>query len=268
MWLRLSFALSVAVLACLPVLAAAKVLVLRAPIPKRIALADCVVRGKIVEIEKKPLRERADDEEREYRVHLVKIDENLLGADGLTHLRLGTSCSDPRHDPEAAAELHEGDEVCLFLAVHAREALYLPVMQGVVVKRPDDKFYERQLEQVRRAARLLKEPNAGLQSKDADDRFLTAAMLLERYRPEGAYVKQTAAIDAEQSRLILRALRDADWKRERGDGAYVDYSFTRLGLTMKDGWQRPREHDKYEPAAKKWLADHADTYRIRRVLER
>jgi hypothetical protein len=42
--------------------------------------------------------------------------------------------------------------------------------------------------------------------------------------------------------------------------------FARLGVTRQDGWARPAHIDDVPEAARKWLREHADTYRVRRYV--
>jgi hypothetical protein len=51
----------------------------------------------------------------------------------------------------------------------------------------------------------------------------------------------------------------------RGSGAPPLVVFARLGLTEKDGWPPADAMDAAE-AARKWLKDHASSYRIRRLV--
>src|SRR5260370_4270676 len=62
------------------------------PIPLRVAQADVVVVGKVTAIEDKTIKaERfpGDKQMADYKVAVVKVEEALLGAKGLTHVRVG-----------------------------------------------------------------------------------------------------------------------------------------------------------------------------------
>jgi hypothetical protein len=128
--------------------------------------------------------------------------------------------------------------------------------------------------QYERWGRLLKNPRDGLQSKDADERFLTAALLVTEHRTfrPGFHTQdqRTAAIDATQSKLILQALADADWTKVILDNTVsVQSLFAQLAPTAQDGWNVSNGHDAkgYEIAVKKWLKDSADTYRIKAFVQ-
>src|SRR5262249_24232054 len=101
------------------------------------------------------------------------------------------------------------------------------------------------------------------------DRFLTAAVLLAKYRTRKGPAEKAEPIDAEQSKLILKALASADWTPPKD---FTQLSplmvLGRLSLTEKDGWKPPPGQDPkaYAAYAQRWLADHAATYRIERYV--
>ncbi|MGE3803735.1 MAG: hypothetical protein AB7K24_03565 [Gemmataceae bacterium] len=239
-----------------------------APMPERIALAGAVVIGKVVEIEKKPVvttpYEGAKDKQ-EHLVAVIKIDETLIGDKGLTHLRLGVHVppdQEKRRRTLLPVNFAVGFEGCFVLKPHHEENFLVPDGYYAVIQKLDASNFEKLVQPVRRSVKLLADPQAGLQAKNADDRFLTAAMLMVRYRQGGG---RTEPIAAEESKLILKALRDADWTRPTHE-VYARGMFARLGLQPADGWTPPKEIKQYDAAAKAWLDKNADTYRIQRYV--
>src|SRR5262249_24799796 len=118
------------------------------------------------------------------------------------------------------------------------------------------------------------DPRSGLTSKEQADRFLTAAMLINRYRTQKTQARpgvepKTQLIDAEESKLILTALAEADWSAPRPGVAQPPMMlqpmnlFTRLGVGPRDGWGPPRTGNFVE-AEQKWVKDNAGTYRIKK----
>jgi hypothetical protein len=72
-------------------------------------------------------------------------------------------------------------------------------------------------------------------------------------------------IDAEESKLILQALAQADWtKPVTPMDVSAQRVFNQLNLTAKDGWTRPKVAKEFPTAAKKWLQENAGKYRIQR----
>ena len=159
----------------------------------------------------------------------------------------------------------------LFLVKHPTEDFYVGVQYYDFINKTGDANFDKSMDEVRRAVKLLADPAAGFKSKDADDHFLTAALLVTRYRMRrvgGA--DKTEPIDAEQSKQILQALADADWAPKVGGPFGFRLTpqsvFFRLGLTPKDGWTQPKDFNQTADEAKKWLKDNADKYRIERFV--
>jgi hypothetical protein len=117
---------------------------------------------------------------------------------------------------------------------------------------------------------LIGDTKKGMASKEADDRLLTAALLIYRYRtPRHVYLgkPRTESIPVDESKRILTILSEADWDAKEPSVAGTPLSlFLRLDLTSADSWEPPAELPKVAPAAKKWLHDHAAEYRIQRYL--
>src|SRR5439155_22240785 len=116
-------------------------------------------------------------------------------------------------------------------------------------------------------SRLVSDPLKGLKAKEAADRQLTAMVLIGRYRARNGPVREVL-IPAEESRLILKELAEADWSgRDAKLKPYIPMnSFFMLNLTETDGWKHPGDGNKVPEAAKQWLREHAATYRIKRMV--
>jgi len=236
----------------------------------RFALADCVVVGKVTVIEEKTvaaLLPGTNGQRGTYHVAVVKVEEMLKG-ERLTHVRIGL----PHQQ-----SLRPGYEACFFLTEHPQEPFYL---QGVnlydfpMYKQANASFAAR-LESFRRLSKLSRDPLASLQSASAEDRFLTAAMLISRWRTFRPTVHvapaKTEPVDALTSRLVLAALAGADWnKRPLGFRTTPWQLFNELALTAKDGWNPPplRTMQDVEQACKGWLKGHADDFRISTFVQR
>jgi hypothetical protein len=228
------------------------------PVPNRVARADLVLVGKITSIEKK-LSVAPDGGER--LVAIVQIEEALLGGKGLTHVRVGFYPGPNRRFPHLAPQV--GQKALFFLSSEPRaDFLSLPFYFDLVDS--SDPQFAGEVGLARRCGKLLADPDAGLKAQAADDRLLTASLLLTRYRtPRPGAVRQEP-IAAAQSRLILETLAEADWERMPQGPAYPHTLFLQLGLTDKDGWTPPPDARQFADAAKKWLRANAATYRIQR----
>jgi hypothetical protein len=256
------------------------------PIPQRVATADVVIVGKVAALESKtvsaPPSPGAKDKV-EYTIASVKVEDALLGAKGLTHIKVGFVAPKELTAPPPGgpirpgfrrappAKLEADEEACLLLKKHHEGEFYvIPTFADVIDKKAAN--FDKDLALVKKCAKLLADPKASLQSKDAGERALTAGMLVMRYRalfvPDG----KTEPIDADESKLILKALAEGDWSKPFAqDTIAPEAAFGRLGLTEKDGfvWKPGpgTPPTAYRDLAKAWLKEHADTYRIRRFVE-
>jgi hypothetical protein len=266
----------------------AKVAIRISPLPERVALASCIVTGKVTEIEEKKISAHqfpGVKEKVEYTIAVVEIKDGLLGAKGVTHVKVGFV------EPQAApgdngrdapirrppirfqpVTLAKNQEGCFLLTPHFEETFYTAPAFDYVINKQDNANYDKELDTIKQCAKLLADPDAGLKSKDAGDRFLTAALLVIRYRtPTGANPKEEK-VDAPQSKLILQGLADGDWSKGfSGTDLTPMMVFPRLNLTDKDNW-KPVAFQNYEKDfpeyAKKWIKDNGDSYAMKRFVEK
>jgi hypothetical protein len=251
------------------------------PLPQRVALADCVCTGRITALEAEPvsafpLLKIAGAPKVPHQIALVDLQTSVVGAKGLRQLRVGYVAplppdqggpSRPRRPP---IKLTVGQEGCFFLRKHPEEPFY--VMQAVwdLQDKATAKDFDREMILIKRCARLLNDPDAGLRSKDAGDRLLTAGMLIFRYRTVQWVYRgkpRTEPVDAEQSKLILAALAEGAWTREDVESPMGRVRlFLRLGLAAHDGWSPPSSVEDLPAAAEKWLRENRGSYRIQRYV--
>jgi hypothetical protein len=238
-------------------------------LPDRVAAAAIIVVGQVTAVEE------AKDKPG-HKVMTVKVAESLLGAKGLTHVRVLFTPRDLQSSPASSAPpptlpLAVGQEGCFALGSLTADALYRAIGFDYAVAKKDQ-AYEKQLASIKRYAKLLEDPAAGLKAKERDDRFTTAGLLILRYRAVFGADK-TEPIDAEQSKLILQALAEADWKPEGPRVPTQERTqmtpaalFQLVGPAAKDGWTPPANFQEFTTAAQKWLKEHAATYRIQRFV--
>jgi hypothetical protein len=217
----------------------------------------------------------------EWQVVAFQIEDPLLGVNKETkEIRVGFIPPPVAPRPgvlvggrRAAVVLSTGQELALFLVKHPTEDFYVPEMYFSVIDKKSPNF-DKEIEATKRCIKLLGDPTAGLKSKDADDRLLTAGMLISKYRTDRTNGKaKTEATDAEQSKLILAALAETDWAAMNRNPILFGFQmnpqslFLRLGLTEKDGWKQPMNFMEVPAAAKQWLKDNAASYRIQKFVE-
>jgi hypothetical protein len=280
-----------AALSCLALLAATApvraLMIAPAPVPQRVALAQVVVVGKVTGFADKTVKAPAfpgADDKVEYQVAIVQVGDALQGAKDVKEIKVGFIPPGgpgggpggpirPGIRPRGGVNLLVDQEYILFLNPHADAPFYvLDGFAGALPKK-DNPNFDKDLDEVKKSVKLLADPMASLKAKEAEDRTLTAEMLVARYRMPRASAKEpkTEDLGAEESKLILQALADADWDAKPAPGRVGIQmsplnSFFQLGLTEKDGWKQPQDGNELQKAAKKWLKDNADKYRIQKLV--
>jgi hypothetical protein len=261
------------------------------PVAQRVALAQCVVVGKVTALEEKPVAASTFpgvQQKSFYKVAVIKIVDGLMGAKGLTSIRVGFLPPPPpppavkggENGPKIrpfilrkrypTVDLKVGQEACFILDKHHEASFYVASNFNNVIYK--NNAFDNQVKQIKHYTQLLATPMKGLKAKDAEDRLTTAGMLINRYRtakPGMKFPYKTEAIDADESKLILTTLAEADFTKPRTfDKISPLMVFGQLQLTEKDGWKPPqfKTPQEYPNAAKAWLKDNMETYRIQRIV--
>jgi hypothetical protein len=264
----------------------AAVLIRPASISDRVAQATTIVTGKVTSIEEKTVSVEpfpGVKDKVEYIIAVVKIDDAILDAKGLTHVKVGFQAPQaggpgrPIIRPgRGQAKLEKDQEALLFLSSHhSGEFETMPAYFDMIDKKADN--YEMDLEAAKKYVKMLAEPEKGLKSKDATERLETANMLVTKFRTPApsANPPKEEPIDADLSKLILTVLADADWTPPKpgpgGPRGFVQVVtpisiFFRLGVTDKDGWKPPQDGNKFNEAAETWVKENKDKYRIKKFV--
>jgi hypothetical protein len=252
---------------------------------QRVAQSSTIVVGKVEKIEEKTVsapRFPGAKDKAEYQIAVIKIDDPILAAKGLTHVRVGFVPA-PMGGPGPirrypTVNFTKDQEVLVFLTPHFEANFLEATAYYNVIDKKGNPNFEKDLAEVKKYAKLLANPKDGLTSKDKDERFTTAAMLVAQYRTRrpGVNEPKTEAVDAETSKLILTALAEADWKAIQGFNRLSPFTaFQQLGLTEKDGFNPPMQeimgrkqidYQKLPEYAQQWLKDNAGKYKIQRFV--
>jgi hypothetical protein len=252
------------------------------PIPKRVALADLIVEGKVTAVEDDLVDASAMvkipgvAQNVSYRVAKVSINSVLLGGKkGDKTVRVGVfqpaaKAGEVRPTRPAKMKFAVDQEGCFILCKHPDEAFYVVQEPYEFLNKAKTADYDKERALVKKCVQLLSESADGLEAKDGEDRLLAAAMQIFRYRtPRVVYANEpkTAPIDAVQSKRILTVLVEADWTEPKTPSAMAPLSlFLYIGLTQKDGWKAPNDLKALPDAAQEWLKKNAGEYRIRRYV--
>jgi hypothetical protein len=245
------------VLLAVAVPAAAAKVIPPAPVADRVARSDAVVVGKVTSIDNKTVRVN----ETEYAVAVVQVEDAVLGAGKLTHVRVAFLPGENRRFPWLSLKI--GQEACFFLRQVPKETFFATTYYFDVVPK-DQANFKADLETAKKCARILQDADSSLKAGDVETRALAAAMLLTRYNTPTPSGKKEP-VEAAQSKLILLALADADWRAEDFRAPVRPaLLFNQLPDKEKFGWKQPADVNGFTAAAKAWLRDNAEKYRVQR----
>ncbi len=178
----------------------------------------------------------------------------------------------PPFQPNFNVQLKVGDDGIFYLKSQAEGKFHTLVpAYGAFVSSAQNGQYEIEVAHLKVTAN----PMTALKADTADKRATAAIVLIKEYRqpvfvPGKGQVQE--AISAEESKLILKALLEADWPVPPQPINYeksAAQAFAQLGLTQQDGWQnagQPVYSQQYTDAAKAWLKKNWDTYQIKKYV--
>ena len=266
-----------------PPASAVAIMIAPASIAQRVALSDVIVVGKVTGFGDKLVSAGSPfggDNKVDFQIAIVQVGDAVFGAKDAKEIKVGFQPAGgpggrpgPIRRPFPRFALTLDQEGCLFLAKHPTEDFYVGRNYYDIIAKGGPGF-DKDIDEVMRCVKLLADPMAALTGKNADDRTLTAEMLVTRYRTVQPGGSKTEAIDAEESKQLLLALADADWNPKangpagpRGPQTMTPQAaFFMLGMTPADGWTPPKDFKELPDAARQWLKDNAGTYRIRRFV--
>lgn len=240
-----------------------------------------VVTGKVASIEKDtvdaPLYAGASQKVA-HKIAVVKIESNLKGAAGVTHLRIGfvpAGAAGIRsgRGPENPV-LAQGQEWLFFLVKNPTGEFHsIPYMTPPLDSKAAN--YKAQIESIRSIVAVLAEPKKALAAEKAGDRFRAAIALVLGYRSnslDGRAV-ETVPLALDESQLILRTLASGSWKLDPTGGRFNGLTaFFQLGLGEPDGWKYPNVQpgedaaEVMQKAFIQWLEGPGKDYRIKKLV--
>jgi len=279
----------------------------------RVANADAVVVGKVTEIEADPVEVTAypgapKDQKTSYKVAVLKIDEAMLGASGLTRFRVGFPADAPAAEAPAGdtppappvgrvgrlrrpgvqvVALTPGMEGCFFLTRHHEGDFYVLTGGPPVLAKADN--YAKELDQIKKMVKAIDDPVAALKAKELTDRFRAAQAILTRYQtPRGSKPGQPPArepIPDEETKLVVALLKDLPWVPKdlpAGPGAQspsrsalwyqinpAEIGFKQPAVPAQKAGDPPVDFNKVmDEATTKFLTDKGDKIKIKRYVSK
>jgi hypothetical protein len=169
--------------------------------------------------------------------------------------------------------LQMGQDGIFMLNKHHKENFYLVPNYTSFVNRQNNPNFDNEVKTAKQLGKVMGDPVAFLKSEDAQERVTAAAVLINKYRnpnnQTGAPMKQEP-IDAEESKLILKALGQGDWNINRAspNTPSAFEMFNQLGLSQKDGYNpvNVRNQQDIVKAMQTWLTANTDKYRIQKFV--
>jgi hypothetical protein len=252
------------------------------PGPARVAQADTLIVGRVVALEDKdiPASPFAGAPNKvNYRIAVVKVNEAIKGAKGKDTIRVGFQAPGGPGRPGGPiirpgigrlnVALTVGQDGLFYLAKHHQENFFvLPAFYSFSSSQNPD--FAKEVALSKKLIKLLDDPMTALKSKDREERFLAASTLISRYRSPRPGFNKTEAVNADESKLILGALAEADWSQPFQFGKeHPIQLFNQLNLTKADGWTPPQQvktPQDFQNAARDWVRANMDTYRIQRYV--
>ena len=199
---------------------------------EKLVRADVVAVGKVTALEKDtveavPVPVPGATDKLTYKIAVVKVESGLFGAANVTHVKVGF-IPPPPVDPAAPVRpgrggfqqvnLTVGLEGLFYLTKHHSGEFYVinPIMAPTEATADG---YKDQVALVKKGAAVLAGPAKALKTEKADDRVFAASVLVSKYRtyPEGGGEVETVKVPADESKLILKALAEGNWKGDPAD---------------------------------------------------
>jgi len=196
--------------------------------------ASVIAIGKVVELEKDTVEGPAfpgapKDQKANFKIAVLKIEDALLGAKGLTQIRIGFMADLAGAAPPPAVgggpvaarpvrvgggpvALTTGMEGCYLLEPLPGADFYIVSGNGPPLAKKDEN-YEKELKAIQTMVRTFEEPVKALKAKEFDDRFFAAYVLLQRYQlakgDQSRVVRES--IPDEENKLLLSVLVELPW---------------------------------------------------------
>jgi len=261
----------VVLLVVVPALSAKRVAAPPSPVHRALQ-AEVVVAGKVTSIEKEPVEIETGGQKTAYKVAVIKIESALAGAANTTHIKVGLPAMAVGRGPRVSLE--ENQEGLFFLTKHPSGKFHTFNWMSNSVPATDEN-YKAVTANVKKALAVLAEPMKALKSDRAEERSFAAIALIIKNRT----IPQTEGkelglekLPAEESKLILKGLAEADWAKSDSSMPPPPSAFYMLGLTTVDGWNAPKAQPGADfnalmrDAFVKWTEGAGKDYRINKFV--
>jgi hypothetical protein len=245
------------------------------PGPARVVNSDVVFVGKVISIEPaevdvKPFPDAKDTVK--YKVAVVKVTEMIRGPKDVKSLRVGFQAlqafKGPKIGGRGPVQLTVDQEGLFMISMHTDGKFYQAPNFGYFTPTAQKNF-EDEVKTAKRYVSIMANTKEALESKDADERLIAAAIVVTKYRTQKApFPNKEEPIAAAESRLILNAIASAKWGPVKFGEPNPQQLFFQLGINQKDGWQSPKKitgPNDMRDAVQAWIKNNPD-YRVKRFV--
>jgi hypothetical protein len=275
--LRMRLWIALSIMLCLAQVGSARALVVAPPPgPQKMAGMQVLAVGRVAALEDQDVEIGAGDNKQTWRIAVVQVSEGIKGVKDKQQIRVGFMIPQaprpgvPRlsSGPYRGPQFQVGNEGLFMLQSHPQgKFLYAPIFYHFTSAESPN--FKKEVADAQASVRIIQNPKEALTKGSAQDKLQAAAMLVQQYRSVNGPNPKQEPIDAETSKLILKALRDADWNQQPGrfNQTHPLNVMFQLGLTEKDGFNPsgPTPAQTYQ-AAQQWLDSNMNTYRIQRFV--
>ncbi len=266
---------------------------------QKVAQAEVVVTGKVSSLEKETVelpQFLGDKNKVAFTIAVIKVETILGGVKNVTHLKVAflTQAGGGGEEQNLGlpikgrpirpggfgpVQLTEGQEGIFFLQKHPGSDAYYAIQQGFAPIAAKAENYKEELVKVKGITDALADPMKALKAEKLEARLLAASAIVGKYRsnPTGQLVEK--AIPAEETKLILKTLFEADWTAADMPAPGFDYQTSPGYLASMIGLNpgvngipqiqiKPGEsyNAKMKEAIRAWHAENGEKFEIKKFV--
>jgi hypothetical protein len=269
---------------------------------QKVAQADVIVTGKVTSVEKETVelpQFAGDKNKAAFTVAVIKVESALSGVKNVTHLKVAFIAQPGAGGGEVPGEiikgpgirpfpgrgfgpvqLTEGQEGIFFLQKHPGSDSYYSVQQGMTPVSAKVENYKAELVKVKGITEAIADPVKALKAEKLDARLTAVAAIVGKYRqPARNGQSVEVAIPAEETKLIMKTLLEADWTVADMPAPGFDYQSAPANIASMIGLypggngippiiQKPGEsyNAKYKEAVKAWYEKSGEKFEIKKFV--
>ena len=269
---------------------------------QKVAQAEVVVTGKVSSLEKETVelpQFPGDKNKVAFTIAVIKVETILSGAKNVTHLKVAfiTQAGGGGGEEQnlglpikgkplpirpggfGPIQLTEGQEGIFFLQKHPGSDSYYAIQQGFTPVAAKAENYKEELVKVKGITDALADPMKALKAEKLDARLLAASAIVGKYRSNTTGQLVEKAIPAEESKLILKTLFEADWTAADMPAPGFDYQTSPSYLASMIGLNpgvngipqiqiKPGEsyNAKMKEAIQAWYAKNGEKFEIKKFV--